>query len=241
MIYDKPVWQIFHDMVRDLGLTPGQTFTRQQALDWFARRHPHVKPGTVRCHLTRLSTNAPSRVHYHGKPGQDDLLFQVDKTHFRLYDPRTDPPPIRRDREGPGPVPPTPPPPRAPTLADEVADPAFKERLARLESAPLDTVVREAGVVLEDRLRSVGGVPGAIYGVELLDAVLGPQSGTLVFSADSREQEGVRQLFRGAMAFVRNPPMHRLKEYRRQTARSFVRLVDALLLLLAEGERRRKG
>ncbi len=94
--------------------------------------------------------------------------------------------------------------------------------------------------MLEDRLRSVGGATGTRYGAELLDAVLAPSSGALVLRTDPREQEGVRQLFRAAMAFVRNPRMHRLKEYRRQKARAFVRLVGVLLLLVGEGERRQR-
>ncbi len=95
MLYANPVWQLLHDMVQDLGLTPDQTFTRQQALAWFARRYPRVNPGTVIRHLYRLSTNAPGRVHYSPVPGRDDLLYQIDQSRYRLYDPRHDPPPLR--------------------------------------------------------------------------------------------------------------------------------------------------
>ena len=41
-----------------------------------------------------MSTNAPSRIYYHGKPGDDDLFFQLGRNRFRLYDPAIDPPPI---------------------------------------------------------------------------------------------------------------------------------------------------
>jgi hypothetical protein len=37
--------------------------------------------------LIRASTNAPSRVHCNAKPGDDDLFYQFDGGHFRLYDP----------------------------------------------------------------------------------------------------------------------------------------------------------
>ena len=65
-------------------------------LNWFATHYPKIKEGTVTAHLIRLSTNAPSRLHYSAKPGEDDIFFQLDGSHFRLYDPATDPPPIQR-------------------------------------------------------------------------------------------------------------------------------------------------
>ena len=39
-------------------------------------------------------------------------------------------------------------------------------------------------------------------------------------------------LYRGAMQFIRNPPMHKLADYPLETARVFIRLIDSLLLLL---------
>lgn len=39
--------------------------------------------------------NAPSRIHYGvNQHGEDDLLFQIDGGHFRLYEPEKDPQPI---------------------------------------------------------------------------------------------------------------------------------------------------
>jgi len=49
--------------------------------------------------LIRLSTNAPTRTHYNAKPGQDDVFFQLDGSHFRLYQPTQDPSPIYTARE----------------------------------------------------------------------------------------------------------------------------------------------
>ena len=100
-IYDKPVRVLLRDMVADLGLKPGQVFSRDQALDWFRSRYPKIKEGTVSAHLIRMSTNARSRVHYGAKPDADDLFFQVDGSHFRLFSPETDPPPIYRDSRPP--------------------------------------------------------------------------------------------------------------------------------------------
>lgn len=120
-----------------------------------------------------------------------------------------------------------------PALLDELTDPVLRERVSRLGSPPPDTLIREAGVVLEDRLRTLGGV-GAQFGVKLVDAVLDPVKGTLQFSSHRGEQDGVRMLYRGAMQFIRNPPMHGLVEYQENTARQLIRLIDALLQLLSE-------
>src|SRR5207248_77837 len=66
---------------------------RDGAVEWFAQNYPKIKEGTIAAHLIRFSTNAPSRLHYHVK-SDEDLLFQVDGSHFRLYDPATDAVPI---------------------------------------------------------------------------------------------------------------------------------------------------
>lgn len=77
-----------------LASTGGTVFSKQQAIEWFAMNFPKIKTGTITAHLIRLSTNAPSRTHYSAKPGEDDVFFQVDGSHFRLYQPAQDPSPI---------------------------------------------------------------------------------------------------------------------------------------------------
>jgi hypothetical protein len=119
---------------------------------------------------------------------------------------------------------------------EEVSDEVLRERLSCLSSAPLDTVMREAGVVLEDRLRAAGKASSGLHGSSLVDAVLWPDKGTLIFSPHAGEQEGVRMLYRGAMQFIRNPPMHKLIQYPKSTVRLFLRLIDSLLRLLSELE-----
>ena len=93
-IYDRPVWKLVYDMVQDLGLTEGHVVSRDQVIAWFRMHYPRIKDSTVSAHLIRLSTNAPSRIHYGAKPRDDDLFFKLDGSHFRLYDSATDPPPI---------------------------------------------------------------------------------------------------------------------------------------------------
>jgi len=237
-IYDKPVWKLMYDMVDNLGLEKGDTVSKDQVLAWFAEHYPKIKASTISAHLIRQSTNAPGRVHHHAKPGDDDLFFQIDGSHFRLYDPENDPPPIYKEWK----------PPRKPVSAlrtkpflDEILDAVLRERVSRLGSAPLDAIIREAGVVLEDRLRAAGRVDSTEHGAGLVDAVLGSEKGALVFSPHVGEQQGVWMLYRGAMQFVRNPPMHRLVEYPEGVARLFIRLIDTLLRLLSELEPRQRG
>ena len=92
---EKPVRLLMHDMASAMGLQPGQSFSREQAVQWFATNYPNVKQGTVTAHLIRLSTNAPVRLHYSPKAdGSDDRFFKIDSSHFRLYEPGRDPTPL---------------------------------------------------------------------------------------------------------------------------------------------------
>jgi endonuclease len=102
-IYEKPVRLLMRDMVADLKIQKGQVLSKDQVLAWFAQHYPRIKEGTISAHLIRLSTNAPSRVHYSARPGDDDLFFQVDGSHFRLFDPTADPTPIYEGSKPPGP------------------------------------------------------------------------------------------------------------------------------------------
>jgi endonuclease len=94
-IYEKSVRALMKEsMAPAVTANPNGVFSKQQALDWFARHYPKIKPATVSAHLTRLSTNATSRVHFSAKPGEDDVLYQIDGSHYRLYRAGQDPAPI---------------------------------------------------------------------------------------------------------------------------------------------------
>jgi hypothetical protein len=115
-----------------------------------------------------------------------------------------------------------------------VADHQLRQRLSRLgDSPPLDTVIREAGVVLENRIKTIGEAPRA-YGSRMIENLMDPKNGSLIFSDHPNEQRGVMNLYLGALQFIRNPPMHKLIEYPEHTARILIKLVDALLQLLEE-------
>lgn len=87
------------DMADDLANGTEAVFSKQDAVAWFHRKYPKIKTGTVTAHLIRLSTNARSRVHYNAKPREDDILYQIDGSHFRRYRPGQDPPPLYETRQ----------------------------------------------------------------------------------------------------------------------------------------------
>jgi endonuclease len=93
-MYEQPVRLLMREMLEDLGVQSGQVISKEQATRSFADKYPKIKLGTISAHLIRFSTNAPSRLHYSARPGEEDLLFQIDGSHFRRYDPAKDPPPI---------------------------------------------------------------------------------------------------------------------------------------------------
>lgn len=93
-IYSKPVRVLMKEMAAELAKTPERIFTKQDAIAWFGQRYPKIKVGTVTAHLTRLSTNARSRIHYSVKPGEDDVLYQIEGSHYRHYQPGQDPTPL---------------------------------------------------------------------------------------------------------------------------------------------------
>jgi len=94
-IYDKPVRLLMRSFVAECNISKGQVISRDQVTSWFKSRYPKIKTGTVTAHLTKMSVNAPSRVHYNANAnGDDDLFYQIDGGHFRLYEAATDPSPI---------------------------------------------------------------------------------------------------------------------------------------------------
>ncbi len=92
--YNKPAYDLVKDMVtNDLKPAKGDVITRDQVVERFAKQYSKIKESTIGCCFVRLSTNAPSRYHYGAKP-TDDLLYQLDGSRFRLYDPERDPQPL---------------------------------------------------------------------------------------------------------------------------------------------------
>lgn len=81
-------------------LSEGGEFHRKEIINWFQENYPKIKEGTINAHLILLSTNAPSRVHYNLRQnGADDLLYQINRSSFRLYNKESDPSPIYKDSD----------------------------------------------------------------------------------------------------------------------------------------------
>ena len=99
--YEKAVRFLMKDMINDLGMDKEAILSKKKAIDWFKMKFPEIGQKTVECHLTRMSTNAPSRLHYNAVPREDDLLFKIDSSHFRLFDPKNDPAPIWSEKQAP--------------------------------------------------------------------------------------------------------------------------------------------
>jgi len=127
----------------------------------------------------------------------------------------------------------------AQSLGDFIADAELRERCGDLLLAggKFDRAIREAAVVLEDRVRvAVGGSDSV--GVALMEYAFSAANPRLRLSRNQREQLGAMQLFAGVMAFFRNPTGHTLKDtYAREDAVRFVATVDLLLQLVGRAER----
>ena len=112
----------------------------------------------------------------------------------------------------------------------ELNDSMLKQRLSKLGTPPLDTLLREAGVVLEERLRSASGVKED--GTKLADEALAPEKKRVILSLHPGEQDGFRNLYKGALQAIRNPVMHKLLDFSVERTIMLLRLVDSLLYLL---------
>jgi endonuclease len=93
-IYDKSTVELMRLYVDQ---RPDQDqFTADEIIAWFTIHWPKIKLGTVRAHLTQMSTNVPSRANWQVRP-EHDLFFRISPGLFRRYRPDNDPPPIYRN------------------------------------------------------------------------------------------------------------------------------------------------
>ncbi len=94
-IYEKPTRELMHEFAAQ-ELKPGQVFSREEAVRWFAEHYPKIKSNTVRLHVGGMSVNNISQRRHHPsiKPGAGfDLFFKLSSREFRLWDPENDPEP----------------------------------------------------------------------------------------------------------------------------------------------------
>jgi hypothetical protein len=91
-VYDRSCQAIMTEWLKST-LSAGRALSRKEILDHMAKHWPKLKSTTVACHIVRLSTNDPTRVHY-GAGKKDDILYRETSGQYRLYRPETDPAPI---------------------------------------------------------------------------------------------------------------------------------------------------
>lgn len=121
------------------------------------------------------------------------------------------------------------------TLPSLIQDDALRRRCTDLLIAEdhYDRVIREACVILENRVRAAIGADASLVGVALMERAFGPNGGVLRLSRNPQEQRGAMELYRGTMAFFRNSAGHNVIDtYTQDDALRFVAWIDLLLSMV---------
>ena len=122
------------------------------------------------------------------------------------------------------------------SLPSLIADDELRQRCEDLlvAEAHHDRVIREACVILEDRVRKATGARKDMVGVRLMQMAFG-KNGPLRLSENAQEQSGAIQIYSGVMAFFRNAAGHNLIDsYTQEDALRFVVFVDLLLAMISK-------
>jgi len=98
-IYDRSTKVLLGEFAQQM-LKPGQIFDKREAVAWFAKHYPKIKPITVAMHVDGMAVNSTNRKHHPNvRPGMGwDLFFKLPTGQFRLWDEKTDSPPMYRDQ-----------------------------------------------------------------------------------------------------------------------------------------------
>jgi hypothetical protein len=98
-----------------------------------------------------------------------------------------------------------------------------------------DSVVRTAGVLLEERLRSVGGiVDTSRTGRDLVNDVFGNRGTLIAKIPNDSERLGYRDMYAGIFGLFRNPYAHRLLDPTPEDGGSFLIFINLLLKMLED-------
>jgi hypothetical protein len=101
-----------------------------------------------------------------------------------------------------------------------------------------DTVLRDAAVIVEDRLRTSVGASTEVIGLRLAQHCFGGDSPRLHVSSVKAEQLGALHLFEGYFGLIRNPPGHRLMgELSKERVMQELGVADLLLSIIESAER----
>ena len=102
----------------------------------------------------------------------------------------------------------------------------------------IDSLVRDAMAVLEDRLKEMPDMPAQKGRRSLAPNALHPDSGIYLIGDDRGQQDAAQQLFQGMLGFFANPIAHGLHEIDSIEGHQIVGFVDTLLNLLSQATRR---
>ena len=94
-IYERPTKSLMADWAKQ-HLTPGQTFKKSDAVQWFAEHYGKIKRNTINIHIDVMSVNNLNRKHHPSiKPGSGhDLFYKLGPDQFRPWVPDSDPAPL---------------------------------------------------------------------------------------------------------------------------------------------------
>lgn len=98
-----------------------------------------------------------------------------------------------------------------------------------------DSAVRTAGVILEERLRSVGGITDPqVIGRDLVNKVFAKQGILAAKFPNDAERDSYRDLYAGVVGAFRNPSAHRLVDPTPHEGGAFIVFVNLLLKKLED-------
>ncbi|KPV53415.1 hypothetical protein SE17_09810 [Kouleothrix aurantiaca] len=120
-----------------------------------------------------------------------------------------------------------------------IADEELRRRCEDLLAADqhYDRVIREACVILENRVRTAIGADATVIGTGLMEQAFSPRTPRLRLSQNEQEQRGAMELYRGVMAFFRNAAGHHVIEtYSQDEALRFVAWIDLLLSMMTKAQ-----
>lgn len=122
----------------------------------------------------------------------------------------------------------------------EITQSIFQLAFTKRNSDFLDSAVRDSMMRLEHEVRELTDAPPDMVGVELMKHAFAPQDGVLSpDSIPSAEREGLHQLFRGAILYVRNQVGHRRAGLTSQEAFGAIGLADYLTKIAKDAARRK--
>lgn len=106
--------------------------------------------------------------------------------------------------------------------------------LTKYDRGEYQSAVRDACLVLEQRLRQYSQFDPAMTGTDLAKQLFSPNDGPLSIGETKSEQKETMFLYAGAMQAIRNPASHRFYEVEQQEARDIISFINFLLFLIED-------